>query len=141
MIARENHAALINSRKIAMTPCRNCNSALMDRRQLRMISIPTGEQQWQVNLAKRSEMFISIAATGNAERVVVLVGESVFKRNRFLFENARLAGYNRNGRQQFEEAVKAELVSPTLAISGDGQHLILAAENLLQNFAIVDSAQ
>lgn len=107
---------------------------LMDRRQLRALSVPSGKVLWQANLSRRAEMFVDIAANAEQDKVFALTGASVFKENRFVFENARLLGFDNSGRQQFEQPLKAALSSPALMISTDGQQLTLAAEGLLQNF-------
>jgi hypothetical protein len=112
---------------------------LMDRRQLRASSIPKGDLLWKFNLRNRAEMFVDIAADAEQNKVFALIGASVFKENRFVFENARIIGFNNRGKQQIETPVKTALSSPMLAISHDGKQLSLAAEGLLQNFSISDS--
>ncbi|MCI0697000.1 PQQ-like beta-propeller repeat protein [candidate division KSB1 bacterium] len=119
----------------------NTRLLLMDRRQLRALEIPSGKVLWQVNLSRRAEMFVDIAANAEQDKVFALVGSSVFKENRFVFENARLLGFDDSGRQQFELPMKTTLSSPILVISEDGQQLTLAAEGWLQNFTILDSTK
>jgi hypothetical protein len=114
---------------------------LMDRRQLRMISLPSGKLHWQINLSRKTEMLVDIAATAELDKIFALAGASVFKDNRFLFENNRLLGFNGQGKQQFATSVKQALSSPRVMISEDGQRLILAAEGLLQSFTISDLAK
>lgn len=111
---------------------------LMDRRQLRALSLPQGELLWQVNLSPRSEMFVDIAADIAQTQVFALAGASVFKENRFVFENARILGFNENGQQQVETPIKTALSLPRLVIANNGQQLTLAAEGFLQNFTIAN---
>jgi hypothetical protein len=113
----------------------------MDRRQLRALDIPSGKLLWQTNLSRRAEMFVDMAANAEQDKVFVLVGSSVFKENRFVFENARLLGFDNKGQQQIEMPVKTALSSPALMISADGQRLTLAAEGLLQGFTFNDTAK
>ncbi|MDZ7309660.1 MAG: hypothetical protein ONB45_00090 [candidate division KSB1 bacterium] len=114
---------------------------LMDRRQLRMVSLPSGKLQWQINLSRKTEMLVDIAATAGLDKIFALAGASVFKDNRFLFENNRLLGFNGQGKQQFATSLKQALSSPKLLVSEDGQKLVLAAEGLLQNFIVSNVAK
>jgi hypothetical protein len=114
---------------------------LMDRRQLRALDIPSSKVRWQATLSRRAEMFVDIAANADQDKVFALVGSSVFKENRFVFENARLLGFDNKGRQQVEQPLKTVLSSPGLLISTGGQRLTLAAEGLSQNFALFDTAK
>ncbi|MGH7597657.1 MAG: hypothetical protein ACREOI_15000 [bacterium] len=119
----------------------NARLLLMDRRQLRALDIPSGKVLWQANLSRRAEMFVDIAANAAQDKVFALVGSSVFKENRFVFENARLLGFDNSGRQQFEMPIKTALSLPALMISAEGQRLTLAADGLLQNFALFNTAK
>ncbi|MCG3121253.1 MAG: hypothetical protein ALAOOOJD_04260 [bacterium] len=109
---------------------------LMDRRQLRMLSLPPGELLWEINLSSRSDMFADIAADVELTQVFALVGASVFQDNRFVFEQARILGFNENGKQQVDMPIKTVLSLPKLAIANNGQRLTLAAEGFLQDFTI-----
>jgi hypothetical protein len=86
-------------------------------------------------------MFVDMAANAAQDKVFALVGSSVFRENRFVFENARLIGFDNKGQQQIQMPVKSAFSSPALMISADGQRLALAAEGMLQNFIIRNSAQ
>jgi hypothetical protein len=119
----------------------NSRLLLMDRRQLRALDIPNGKVLWQVNLSRRAEMFVDMAANAEQDKVFALVGSSVFKENRFVFESVRLIGFDNKGQQIIEMPVKTALSSPALLISADGQRLALAAEGVLQNFTILDTAK
>jgi hypothetical protein len=119
----------------------NSRLLLMDRRQLRALEIPSGKLLWQTNLSRRAEMFVDVAADAGQEKFFALAGSSVFKENRFVFENARLLGFDNKGQQQIEMPVKTALSSPALMISADGQRLTLAAEGLLQGFTFNDTAK
>ncbi|MDZ7344088.1 MAG: PQQ-like beta-propeller repeat protein, partial [candidate division KSB1 bacterium] len=134
----ELHATLEGLFRQAIFSRDGASLLLMDRRQLRRIDLPNGELQWQFNLSQRTEMFASVAANATLERAVALVGTSVFKINRFVFDDARLVGFDHHGQAQFETAIEKALVSPALAFSQDGQQLMLAAEGLLQRFTIVN---
>jgi hypothetical protein len=118
----------------------NSRLLLMDRRQLRAVSLPQGELLWQVNLTQRSEMFVDIAATA-PKKNFALAASSVFKENRFLFENARILAFDERGQQQGETPVTTALNSPWLRISDDGQRLALAAEGFLQSFTVSNLAK
>lgn len=109
---------------------------VMDRRQLRMLSLPPGELLWEINLSSRSEMFADIAADVELTQVFALVGASVFQDNRFVFEQARILGFNENGQQQVEMPIKTVLSLPKLAMANNGQRLTLAAEGFWQDFTI-----
>jgi hypothetical protein len=119
----------------------NTRMLLRDRRQLRTLDIPSGKSLWQTYLSRRAEMFVDLVANMEQDKVVALAGSSVFKENRFVFENARLLGFDNRGRQQFELPLQLALSSPALMISADGQRLTLAAEGLLQDFSILNSAK
>jgi hypothetical protein len=119
----------------------NSRLLLMDRRQLRALEIPSGKLLWQTSLSRRAEMFVDITANAEQDKVFALVGSSVFKENRFVFENARLLGFDNKGRQQVEQSMKSTLSSPALIISEDGQRLMLAAEGLLQKFIFSNAAK
>jgi hypothetical protein len=119
----------------------NSRLLLMDRRQLRALAIPSGKVLWQTNLSRRAEMFVGIAANAEQGKVFALVGSSVFKENRFVFENVRLLGFDNKGQQQFKMPMKTALSSPVLMVSEEGQRLTLAAEGLLQNFTLFDTAK
>ena len=114
---------------------------LMDRRQLRAIGIPGGELLWQANLSRRTEMFADIAAAATDNKTLALVAENVFKENRFIFEKARLLGFDAAGRQQLETLLPVLLNAPMLKISNDGGRLTLAAEGFLQNFTVSQSSK
>ncbi len=119
----------------------NARLLLMDRRQLRALEIPSGKVLWQVNLSRRAEMFVDIAADAGQDKVFALAGYSVFKENRFVFENARLLGFDNTGRQRVEQPLQTALSSSALVISENGQRLVLAAEGMLQNFALLDTGK
>lgn len=114
---------------------------LMDRRQLRAVDFRSGKALWQINLARRAEMFVDIAATAAHEKVFALVAENAFKENRFVFEKARLVGFDNAGRQQTESTLPNQLIAPVLKISTDGNRLTLGAEGFLQQFTIVESSR
>lgn len=132
----ELHATLEGLFRQAIFARDGAGLLLMDRRQLRKIDLPNGALQWQFNLARRQEMFASVTANVTLERVVALVATSVFTNNRFVFDDARLLGFDRHGQAHFETAIKPALISPVLAFSEDGQQLTLAAEGLLQRFVV-----
>ncbi len=119
----------------------NSRLLLMDRRQLRALEIPSGKVLWQTNLSRRAEMFVDMAANAEQDKVFALAGSSVFRENRFVFENARLLGFDNRGRQQFEQPLKTALSLPALALSEDGQRLTLSAEGVLQNFTLFNTAK
>jgi hypothetical protein len=111
---------------------------LMDRRQLRAVSIPNGKLLWKINLPQRSEMFVDIAANAEQNKIFALIGASVFREKRFVFENARIGGFDNRGKKQADAPIAKPLIAPALVLSTDGQRLALGAEGLLQNFTIVD---
>jgi hypothetical protein len=114
---------------------------LMDRRQLRAIGILQGELLWQVNLSRRTEMFVDIAAAATDDKTFALVAENVFKDNRFIFEKARLLGFDAKGQQQHEISLTVPLISPILKYSDNGNRLTLAAEGFLQNFTVSQASK
>lgn len=120
----------------------NGNSLLlMDRRQLHAVDFRSGKTLWQANLARRAEMFVDIVATAAHDKVFALVAENAFKENRFIFEKARLLGFDNAGRQQTEIALPNQLIAPVLKISNDDNRLTLGAEGFLQQFTIVQSSR
>ncbi len=110
---------------------------LLDRRQLRCVSIPQGEGLWQFALKSKAEMFVAAAAPRDLHSYIVLAAQSTFKQGRFIFEQARLLGIDGNGQQQFELAVAEALVNPVLAISEDGRRLQLAGDGLFQSYKLI----
>lgn len=119
----------------------NSHLLLMDRRQLRALEIPSGKLLWQTNLLRRAEMFVDVAADAGQEKFFALAGSSVFKENRFVFENARLLGFDSKGRQRVEQRLPAALSLPALMISANGQRLTLAAEGVLQSFSVLETTK
>ena len=114
---------------------------LMERRQLRAVDFRTGKTLWQINLARRAEMFVDIAATATHDKTFALAAENVFKENRFVFANARLLSFDRAGQQQSELPLSDQLLAPVLKISNDGHRLTLGAEGFLQQFTVVQSSR
>ena len=114
---------------------------LMDRRQLRAIDFHNGKELWQITPARRAEIFVDIAATATHDKIFTLVAENAFKENRFVFEKARLLGFDRVGRQQTEILLPNQLLAPVLKISNDGSRLTLGAEGFLQQFTTVEPSR
>lgn len=109
---------------------------LMDRRQLRTVDFRRGKTLWQVSLARRADMFVDIVADATHNKTFALAAENVFKDNRFIFEKARLLGFDAKGQQQHETSLTIPLISPMLKYSDNSNRLTLAAEGLLQNFTV-----
>ena len=121
---------------------KNGNSVLlMERRQLRAVDFRSGKTLWQASLARRAEMFVDIAATAAHDKIFALVAENAFKESRFVFEKARLLGFDNAGRQQTEIALPNHLVAPVLKISNDDNRLTLGAEGVLQQYTVVQSSR
>ncbi len=113
----------------------------LDRRALRCVETASGKILWQTHLQPRSEMFAATTALSNKTSCIALVGASVLAQGRFVFQNARLRGFDDAGRQQFELAVAEALAQPRLVVSADRQHVLLAAEGLLQRYRIITPTQ
>lgn len=107
---------------------------LMDRRQLRLLSLPDAKQIWQYNLPQRNDMFVGIASDVKGENHFALAAVSNFKNGRFVFEQARLIRFNASGRQQSSTAIKTDLLEPVIALSPDGRRLTLAADRVMQTY-------
>jgi hypothetical protein len=114
---------------------------LLDRRQLRALDFRSGKALWQVNLTRRTEMFVDVVADAALGKTFALVAENVFKENRFIFEKARLLGFDNVGQQQFETRLPVQLIAPMLRISNDGNRLALGSEGFLQNFIAIQSSK
>lgn len=114
---------------------------LMDRRQLRLISLPDAKQIWQYNLPRRNEMFVGIASDTKGENHFALAAVSTFKIGRFVFEQARLIKFNASGRQQSSTAIKTDLIEPVIALSPDGRRLTLAADRVMQTYQTTTTAK
>jgi len=114
---------------------------LMDRRQLRALDFRRGNTLWLVNLTRRAEMFVDVVVDAMHNKTFALVAENVFKENRFIFEKARLLGFDAAGQQQLETLLPVQLNAPMLKISNDGGRLTLAAEGFLQNFTVSPSSK
>lgn len=114
---------------------------LMDRRQLRLLSLPDAKQLWQYNLPRRNEMFVGIASDAKGENHFALAAVSTFKNGRFVFEQARLIKFNASGRQQSSTAIKTGLIEPVIALSREGRRLTLAADGVMQTYQTSSAAK
>lgn len=114
---------------------------LMDRRQLRLLSLPDAKQIWQYNLPQRNDMFVGIASDVKGENHFALAAVSNFKNGRFVFEQARLIRFNASGRQQSSTAISIDLIEPVIALSADGRRLTLAADGVMQTYQTTTAAK
>lgn len=114
---------------------------LMDRRQLRLLSLPDAKQIWQYNLPQHNDMFVGIASDVKGENHFALAAVSNFKNGRFVFEQARLIRFNASGRQQSSTAIKTDLIEPVIALSPDGRRLTLAADRVMQTYQTTTAAK
>jgi hypothetical protein len=108
---------------------------VLDRRQARLLALPSGELLWQSNLSSRSEMFVTAAADAGCENVFALIATSAFKQDRFVFEKAHLVRFDSAGRRQHAAAIAEDLIEPALAVAHEGKQLALAAEGVLRYFS------
>lgn len=113
----------------------------MDRRQLRLLSLPDAKQIWQYNLPQRNDMFVGIASDVKGENHFALAAVSNFKNGRFVFEQARLIRFNASGRQQSSTAISIDLIEPVIALSADGRRLTLAADGVMQTYQTTTAAK
>ncbi len=115
------------------------SALLIDRRQVRCIDLPSREILWQSDLKSREEMFA--AAARHSQTWLALVARSTFKQNRFVYEKARVRGWNSKGQQQFELAVAHDLIAPILVASPEAPQFLLAADGVLLQYKIFAGPQ